>query len=387
MKLGVNKNVALLSLAFLFIVLGFNSVQQYVTTYFTQLGAPGVGFTSLLLLYFFLLISNPISTLLISRYGPKKMMALGAVTYAVYVGSVATSTPILVYMASVLLGFGASMLLIGQNVYLIKLSNKENYGKSAGFFTTIRAIGSTFGLLALGFLIARYSYMLPFSVFVIFPLIGVMVLLSLKPVAGKPKAPAIRLVRKAIRSATVLQLALISFSTYFIYGLAIGRIPVQVKDVLGVTYVGALGALFYLTPILFAYFIGRGSDKVGRKKMIFYSYIAAILGLVLIYQPAVAVLLVAGIALLALNYAGMSSMIMALVGDVTTKKNIEPVTGLFLMAQSAGVVLALFLSSALSQSSLYITSIVTMVLAFVIVLFLFRYDLKKIKARLSHEVK
>ncbi len=314
-------------------------------------------------------------------------MALGAVTYAVYVGSVATSTPILVYMASVLLGFGASMLLIGQNVYLIKLSNKENYGKSAGFFTTIRAIGSTFGLLALGFLIARYSYMLPFSVFVIFPLIGVMVLLSLKPVAGKPKAPAIRLVRKAIRSATVLQLALISFSTYFIYGLAIGRIPVQVKDVLGVTYVGALGALFYLTPILFAYFIGRGSDKVGRKKMIFYSYIAAILGLVLIYQPAVAVLLVAGIALLALNYAGMSSMIMALVGDVTTKKNIEPVTGLFLMAQSAGVVLALFLSSALSQSSLYITSIVTMVLAFVIVLFLFRYDLKKIKARLSHEVK
>ncbi|HYT44589.1 MAG TPA: hypothetical protein VEP90_19825, partial [Methylomirabilota bacterium] len=65
MKFFVSREILLLSLAFLFSFAGFNGVQLYITTFFVYIGLPHVGFQSLILIYLFLVLSEPLSALVV----------------------------------------------------------------------------------------------------------------------------------------------------------------------------------------------------------------------------------------------------------------------------------------------------------------------------------
>ncbi len=386
MKINVPKDVKLLSISFLFIFLGFNGVQQYVTTYFYEAGFVDVGFRSLIIVYLFFALSNPFSAVFVSRYGPKKSMITGAIFYSVFIFSLAFESVVFVYFSSLMLGIAASLLWTGQNVYLIRASDERGYGKSAGFFNSLHSLGGGAGVLFMGFLIAGFSFKLPFLFFSVFPLIGFFLLFGLRDMRCEERKNRFELVKKSVTNITALKLSVIWFSFNFVYGLVIGIVPIEIKDTLGISYVAVLGTLFYAMPILFSYLFGSVSDIAGRKTMIIYSYVLCIAGLVLLYFSG-KVMLIAGIVLLAVNYSIVRPMTFALVGDVTTKKNVEFLTALFWMVQNIGVIFALIISTIVDAKIVYLISVAVMIVSLAVLIPLFRQDMWEIRERLSLEVK
>jgi len=154
MRFGViNKEIKLLSLCFLLIFLGFNGVQQYITTFFSSNKAIDLGFHSLILIYLFFILFDPLSGLLVSKHGAKKCMIVSSIFYSVFIISLLSRSTLFIYFTSSLLGIAASLLWTGQNSYLIRASNKRYYGANSGFFNSFQSLGSAFGVFILGFLI------------------------------------------------------------------------------------------------------------------------------------------------------------------------------------------------------------------------------------------
>src|SRR5882762_6787475 len=136
MRFPVTKEIKLLSLAFLFLFTGYNGAQQYITSFFSQIGSPRSGFQSLILIYLFVTLGEPLSAIIISKYGAKKSMTIAFFFYTLFIFALMTKSLVFIYLASSLLGIAASVLWTGQNSYLIRATTDENRGANAGFFGT-----------------------------------------------------------------------------------------------------------------------------------------------------------------------------------------------------------------------------------------------------------
>ena len=389
MKFSISKDIKLLSLSFLFIFLGFNGVQQYITTFFSDMGAIDLGFQSLILIYIFFILFDPLSAVFVSKYGAKRCMIISSIFYSIFIISLLSKSVIFIYFGSSLLGIASSLLWTGQNSYLIRTSDKNYYGANSGFFNSFQSLGSALGIFILGFLISVFLFNTSFLIFSVFPIFGFLLLFGLKDLKAKQEINHFRLIKKSITSITALKLSSLWFTVYFVYGLVIGIIPLEIKNILGVSYIGILSSLFYILPIFLSYYFGKLSDIKGRKSMIIFSYILLIISLIFLCFSSQAIFLILGIALLALNRTIMRPITFALVGDVTTEDNLEFLTALFWMVQNIGVVSALLLSQIfkLEVINLYLISILIIISSLIILLPLLRLGTKKIREKISQEVK
>lgn len=382
----MHRDIRLLSLGFLFIFTGYNSVQQFVTTYFAQAGLDSTGFLSLLLVYVFLTISNPLSVIFVSKYGSKICMTFGLLIYSLFIASLITNSVLLVYFASCLLGIGASLLWTGQGTYIVKTTDEKSYGANSGFFYTLLSAGSVVGVLILGFLVSKFSFKLPFLIFSIFPIIGLLFIVKLKDLRKESTPDFMRIIVRSIGSTTALRLSVIWFSFSFIFGLIIGIIPIETKRIIGTSYIGLLSSLFFIMPIIFSYLFGKLSDFTGRKKFIVYSYLLGIIGLLLLFIAKEAILLVLGVIFLALNFSIIRPLTFALVGDLSTEKNLEVLTALFLTIGNLGTVSSLLISSITQPKTIYLISIITIIISLVILYPLMKIRFSQIKSKISAEV-
>ena len=381
----VSKEVKILSLAFLFIFFGYNGVQQYLTIYFSETKLFKTGFNSLVLIYLFFVLSNLLAAVFVSKYGAKKCLIFSSLFYSIFIFSLLTPSIFLIYIISALLGMASSFLWTAQNSYLIRASDEKSYGENAGFFSALQSLGSALGIFVLGFLIAKFSYKIPFLTFASFPLIGFLLLFKLKDLKTEKVFNRFQLLKKTVLSKTALRLSSIWFGLNFIFGLVIGIIPISIKEGLGVSFVGILSSLFFILPITLSYFFGKLSDVKGRKQMLIISYILLLIGLASLISQNYTLLLL-GIVLLALNSAIIKPITLALIGDVSTKENLEFLTAFLFMIQNIGVILALLLSSQLSIKMIYPISIAVTIISFLIVLPLLKLDLKEIKEKIAQEV-
>ncbi len=279
----INKNIKILSLSFLLIFFAYNGVQQFLTVYFSELNIVKVGFWSLILIYLFLLITNFFSGFIVSKFGVKKCLIFGSLFYSLFIFTLVTKIPLLVYLASALLGFGASILWTAQGTFLIRASEPGNYGKNSGFFNTIFQLGSVLGIIIFSLLAAKFSFKSPFLIFGIIPLIASIFFLVLKNV--EPKEVDLKnrfqIFKKVITNSTALKFSLIWFSFSLIIASISGRFPLEIKEYFGLGSIGLVTPIFYFLPIVFSYYIGKSSDVKGRKSFLILAYILALLGLVL----------------------------------------------------------------------------------------------------------
>jgi len=386
MERRINRNVLIISLAFLFIFFGFGGVHSFITTYFSQLNMVHVGFISLILIYLFMMLLSPLAGIFVSKFGSKKCMIFGALFYSLFIFTLLTGSVLLIYIASILLGLGAALIWTGQGSYLIRASDEKFYGGAAGFFNTLSILGISIGILLLGFLVSIFSFKGPFFVYAFLPLVGFWLLWGLEDLRTKESTNQFVLIKKSIRNSTVWRLSLFMFSFNFVSGLVIGIIPLKIKSILGVTYIGILLSLYYLVPIISSYVFGKFSDIKGRKKFIIYSYLIGIAGLLFLYFSLGPFLLILGMVLLALDFAIAKPMSIALVGDVTTENNIDFVVALFGMIQTSGMVIALSLGSFVEGRIVYMISAIVMAISLLILFPLFRMSFTKIKEKLSREI-
>lgn len=135
MKFSLNQEIKLLSLGFLLIFFGYIGVQQYITTFFSDIGLVNLGFQSLIIIYLSFTLFCPISSIFISKYGAKKCMILSSLCYSLFIISLLSKSYLLIYLGSLIIGITASLLWTGQNSYLVRASDKKSYGKNSGFLT------------------------------------------------------------------------------------------------------------------------------------------------------------------------------------------------------------------------------------------------------------
>ena len=383
----INKEVKLLTISFSLIFAGFSAIQQFVTPFFSLTGQVSSGFQSLVLIYLFFLLSGPFSAITVSKFGAKKNMLVGSTIYSLYIFSLLSQNILSIYFASSLLGIAASLLWTGQNSYLIRATDEKSYGTNSGFFYSFFSFGSALGVLFLGFLIAKLNFKLPFAIYAFFPLIGSLVLTQLKNLKIKQPANQFKLAAKFITNKLALRLSIFYLSFSFISGLFFGIIPIEITKVLGVKYVGILSSVVFIMPILFSLYFGKLSDIKGRKATIVLSYIILTAGLISMYFSHNPLLLVGGVFLLATNRAVIAPITSALIGDISTEKNLEAQTALLWMAQNIGVISALILSSIVQTKLIYLISISAVLISLVILFPVLKSDLKEIRLKLSQEIK
>lgn len=386
MKSPISKNVVWLSLGFMFIFFGFNGIQQYVTVYFSEAGLVSVGFRSLTIIYLLFILFNLLTAAIISKLGAKKSMVFTAIFYTLFILSLLTKSTALIYIAACLLGIGSSLLWTSQNSYLLRASEEKTYGSHAGFFNTLFSLGSATGILLLGLLVSKSSFTIPFVIFSIAPVIGLAFLLKIVDIKMEKQSNQLKQLKKSISSPTVLKLSTIWFSFNFVYGLVIGLIPIEIKNQIGISWVGILSSLFYFMPIFFSYILGRLSDIHGRKNALIYSYIISIIGLAVLYIFSGAFLLIIGIILLAFNFAITRTITFALVGDLASENNLESLTALFWMAQGIGIFSALIFSSIVQQKIIYLVSIAITLISLALILPLLKLGFIKIREKISTEI-
>ncbi|KKU81289.1 MAG: Major facilitator superfamily, partial [Microgenomates group bacterium GW2011_GWA2_47_8] len=255
----------------------------------------------------------------------------------------------------------------------------------SGFFYSIFTLGSGAGVLFLGFLIAKFHYEIPLLWYSFLPLAGFLFLTGLTDLKVKQQTSQFKLAAKFLTNIIPLRLSIFYFAFSFINGLVFGIIPIDIKNLLGIKYVGVLSSIIFMMPIFFSFFFGRFSDIRGRKATIILSYIILTLGLMSMYFRERPLLLILGIFLLAINRAVIAPTIFALIGDVSTEKNIEAHTALLWMAQNIGVVSALIFSGKVQTKPIYLISIAIIVISLVILLPVLKLDFKAIKLKLSQE--
>lgn len=385
----MNKEIKILSLSFLFIFFGFNGVQSYVTAFFADSLMIEVGFRSLILIYLFFILFDPLSAVFVSKYGAKKCMIMGSLFYSFYIFSLLAKSVYLIYIFSALLGIAASALWTGQNSYLIRTSDKNSYGAASGFFNSLQSAGSAIGVFLIGALVSRLSFSASFSIFSVLPVIGFFLLYGIRDLRVENKSDHFKLIKKSITSPTALKLSSLWFVGSFVFGLIIGIIPVQIKNILGISYIGVLSSLFFILPIMFSYFFGKLSDIKGRKEMIIFSYALLAVGLAVLLFSEERLFLISGVVLLALNWAITRPITYAFVGDVADGENLEFVTALFWMIQGVGTLAALILSQVFETqiAIVYLISILFTLVSFSIVFPLLQLSVEKIKEKISVEMR
>lgn len=381
----VSKEIKLLAIIFFLVFFSYNGAQQYITTFFSSIGAPQSGFYSLIIVYLFFTLSYPLSSIFISKYGSKKAMATGIIFYTLFIVALATKSVTLIYLSSIALGIAASLLWTGQSSFLIQATEEKSRGSQAGFFSTIFFLGASIGVLLLGFIISRFSYSTSFILVSVFPIIGLILTFKLKDFRTEKSVNHFHLLKKVLTSKTAWQLSVFWFLLQFIYGLAIGFIPIQIKNTLGTSYIG-LTSVFYLFPILLSYGSGKLMDLKGRKVMIVLCLLINFIGLGSLYFFQTKLSLVSGIILLAINYSIASPLTSTLVGDVSTKNNLDYLAGFFWMVSNIGAVSALVISSIIQTKMIYLISLGILGIIFLILLPLLRLDFHKIRQKISEEV-
>lgn len=388
MPSSIPREIKILSIGFLLIFFGFGGVERYVTQFFSDRGMIDAGFNSLILIYVFFTLSDPYSAVFVSRLGAKKCMVLGSIFYIAYILSLLSNSPATIYLASVLLGIGASLLWTGQSTYLVRASKSESYGKNSGFYSTLQSLGLGIGILTLGFLTSRVSFEKAFLLFSIFPLAGLIVLSRLRGFRAEKNQNHFRLMKKSLSSKTALKLSALWFAVNFGNGLTLGALPLQIKNLLGAPFIGILSSMFFIAPVLFSFFFGKLSDSAGRKNVIALALALLLASFASLYFQT-ATTLVAGIALYSLNSAIIRPASYALIGDISTRKNLAFIAALFWTAQNIGTVAALALSRLLNLDILHIYSIsiiVVIMCSYLVLSTLAGLRTGEIRARISREI-
>jgi len=378
----INKNVKILSLAFLFIFLAYDGVQQYTTAFFSDLGMVEMGFRVLLIVYLFFAFFSPLVVPLASRFGLKRAMVFGSFFYALFIFSLVFGQELLIYFSASLLGIAAALLWMGQQSYLIRLSDKRFYGKNSGFLTLFFHLGATIGVLSFGVLTKFFNFEGASLLFGFFPLLGMFFLLRIDEVKIL-NPPSFGFFKKIITNIQALRIFSIWFVSRFVLGLIIGFLPLEIKEVLGTPHIGVLGSLFFVIPLILSYFWGNLSDKIGRNPMIFIFYILAGFSLILLFFSRQPLFLISGVFILALSYSIIRPVAPAFLGDISTKDNLESLTALSFMASSSGVLSSLFISLILQTKMIYLVSLGILFTSLLILIPVLKSDINHIRKNLE----
>ena len=346
MLITQNKNLNSLSYGFSILFIAVGGIQQYLTSYFNDLGEPSMGFNVLFIIYFAVFISNFYASYFIERFSMKSLILISSFIYILAHLAIAMESHVAVYGGALVVGLVGAILWNSQNGYLLAISNQHNRGKNSGFFMAIYEIGSSSGIFFVGYFSGIYGYQIAFFVVAFLSLFSFfffnkMEHLSTQRIEKKISNSAL------FKSLTLIRIALLNSFIYFmIIGLAISILPLQIHLLTdnGLA-IGLLSGGFFFMPILVSEKAGRYSDKHGRAIVVWVSIVLAIIGLVILHFSKGLLLLSVGTLFLALAQSFLAPIFTAVQGDISTVENQPFITTVFIFLKYIGLLVGVAVGS------------------------------------------
>jgi MFS family permease len=112
-----------------------------------------LGFYSLLIIYASVVFFKPIAPAIVKMLGEKWAMIIGSLCYCTLLGALIHVEPIAIYITSGVLGFGGSILWVGNGAFLTLNSTPSTRGKNAGLFWGIFQLSGIIGNLGAFFVL------------------------------------------------------------------------------------------------------------------------------------------------------------------------------------------------------------------------------------------
>lgn len=381
----ISRQTVLLGIAFMIIFAAFSGSQQFVTVYFAK-NNQSVGFISLILVYVFYMLSGSISGIFIKKYGSKKSMQISIFFYSFYIFSLSLKNDAILYFSSILLGVAASLLWNGQEIHIISTSSEKSRGVNLGIFMSIFSFGSAMGIVTIGILSSIIPLQRIFLFASIIPLFSLIIFSKIKNTNDTIAEEKSYSLIKTLKSKTLWQLSPIWLSTFFVFGMSLGEIPLQIKEILGIPFVGFLSSLFFLFPILLSGIIGKLSDRFGRKLFVCISFSLNFCGLLFLIIAPPSFFLILGVVSLALAYTISIPVISAFIGDISTKENLKHIVIFFRISENMAFVSAIIITAIFQKKEVYFFPIILLIISMLIVYTLLSIDNKVIKQKIIEEL-
>jgi MFS family permease len=271
-----------LGFGFFFIFLLFHAVEQHIGAYFAETGKTALGIGIVTIGYFFLFVGNFISPILISRWGARKSLLIATVFYMAMCFFISIQALWLALFAAILGGISSALLWNTMQSYLMRTSTKDRLAINAGIVLAFYGVGAGIGLIAISAMLkSGLGYATSFQI--LLP-VGIVALFCFSRIDGRYEVTQAspKDIITTYKNPTVLRLATISVSAFVAFGLLVTAVPLQIKEVLGDTWIGTLesGAFFILAICVV---LGKQIYQLGRRLMLLIAYPLLVTGIVLLF--------------------------------------------------------------------------------------------------------
>jgi len=341
-----NPNLNKISYGFSFLFIAVGGIQQYLTSYFSSLGEPNMGFNILLILYFFVFLSNFYASYVIAYFGVKRTILFSTVVYILAHVAIVMEYKWIAYLGAMIIGLVGAMLWNSQNSYILGISTSENRGHNSGFFMAIYEIGSTIGILIVGYFSGIYGYqnsffLVAFISFISLLLFGTMD--NIKEAELTTKSTSF----SALKSKSLVQIAMLNSLIYFmLIGLAVSLLPLHIYLVTqSGLIVGTLSGFFFFMPVLLSKRAGSYSDRHGRAVVVLVAFLVGIVGLLILHFSRGLFSLSLATILVAISQSMLAPIFIAIQGDVSTTQNQSLVTTVFIFFKYIGLMIGIAIGS------------------------------------------
>lgn len=364
-----NKNLIFLFIGFLLLFMGFDSSQYYFSSIFYSENIKLVSLISLSLIYLTFAIATFFSPFFCRKLGLKKSLFISSLFYPLFILSVLLKSEIFIYLASIFLGFAASIIWTAQGTYFVQQTNDKNRGFYSGLFFAMIPLGTSFAVFLSSFFVETVNYVVIYFILFLISIVGSILLLvpSDKGRMGDYKLSPGQVMRKK----TMKFLIPFIFSSSFITGLMLSVIPIRITDLFGLGSVGKIVAVFTFSGVIISVLIGKLSDRYGIKRFVYLSLISGIIGFVLLINSELISLFNLGILMVSFCYSSFLSLGYPIISKLF-KHDLDSAMAVRLMMFSLAVFSSIVLSSFLSFSVMILIGAVLTVFSLVSVRYLFK---------------
>ena len=387
MLLTNNPNLNKLSYGFSTLFIGSGVIQIYLVPYFETLGKVSMGFNTLLIIYIGVFLSNFYASYFIERFGTKMMLIFSALVYILAHVAIVIDSKLFIYFGAVMIGIVGAILWNSQNSYILGISTAQNRGHNSGFFMAIYEIGTTIGMLIVGYISSIYGYQNAFFLVSAISLVSLLFFSKLEKLT-ESKSNTKRSMFSVFKSITVAKIALLNGFVYFmLIGLGISLLPLHIHLIShSGLVIGILLGIFFLVPFLISKRAGIYSDVHGRAIVVLVGMIVGVFGLLAFHFSIGLVTLTLATVLLALSQSILAPLFIAVQGDVSTIENQPLVTTIFIFFKYIGLIMGIGIGAIFGIEWGYLV-----VIAIIVLTMWFAYGLMEnmgvVREKIAEEIK
>ncbi|MCX6738283.1 MAG: MFS transporter [Candidatus Parcubacteria bacterium] len=364
-----NKNLVFLFIGFLLLFMGFDSSQYYFSSIFYSENIKLISLVSLSLIYLTFAIATFFSPFFCRKLGLKKSFFVSSLFYPLFILSVLFKSEIFIYLASIFLGFAASIIWTAQGTYLVQQTNEKNRGFYSGLFFAMIPLGTSFMVFLSSFFVEAISFVVIYFVLFLISIAG-SILLLVPSDSGRMRDYKLS-PRQVIRKKSMISLMPFLFSSSFVSGLMLSVIPIRITDFFGLGYVGKIVAIFTFSGVIISVLIGKLSDKYGTRRFVYISSISGIIGFILLLCSESIPLFSLGVLMLSVCYSSFLALGYPIMSKLF-KDDLDSAMAIRLTMFSLAVFFSVILSNFLNFSIMILIGTVSTIFSLVSVRYLFK---------------